>query len=434
LSERDKKMNKPKQISEWLHHLEKLDPNFIDLGLEKVEVVARALNLFPLNCFVITVGGTNGKGSCVAFLEAALSAAGYRVGSYTSPHLFHYNERVKLNGKSVSDSLLSDAFATIETARDTVPLTYFEFGTLAALLIFKQAELDVIILEVGMGGRLDAVNVVDTDLAIITTVALDHCEWLGHTREAIAHEKAGIFRDKKPAICGDFDVPDTLRETAGKLNASLYCQGKDFSYERAASTWSWKNATQQLADLPLPRLELQNISTALQALMLLPASLNISEEVLRQTLQTVTVPGRLETLQIGGIEYIFDVAHNPAAGAWLAKQLATMPHAQRTFAIVGMLADKDHAGTLTPLLDHIDVWHVASLNVPRGAASSVLENNLKQLGAVTVHTHPDPTIACQQLHSIAKPGDRIVIFGSFYTVAQARSFTNPLPLPASSKQ
>lgn len=388
-----------RNLSSWLTYLETLHPKAIDLGLDRVGKVAHALNLIPFNSFVITVAGTNGKGSCVALSESILSAAGYRVGAYTSPHLLRYNERVRINGEFVTDEMLCKAFVEIEKARGDVSLTYFEFGTLAALLLFKQANLDVAILEVGMGGRLDATNIIDADIAIISSIALDHTEWLGNDREAIGFEKAGIMRAGKSCVCGDFDVPQSIRKYAQELRTNLYCpnEGSGYSFD----------------NLPLPKIAQQNAATVLKAIELLPQTFEVNRNAIKTGLKQVFLPGRFQIIG----KTILDVAHNPAAGELLAKNLQLMPCSGRTLAVVGMLSDKDILGTIQPLFPHVSAWYVGGLDVPRGAPTKLLADQIR-IGANTVSEYISVTAAYRQALADAQPSDRIIVFGSFYTVAE----------------
>ena len=345
-------------ILNWQNYLETLNPHKIKLGLDRVAQVATALQVTQFSCPVITISGTNGKGSCVAILEAILMAAGYRVGAYTSPHLFQFNERIKINGVAIDDTNLCLSLAKVAQAQDDIPLTYFEFTTLAALQIFQHAKLDVLILEVGLGGRLDAVNIIAADVAVITAVDIDHIEWLGHDRESIGREKAGIFRQGKVAICGDEQVPVSVIETAINLGTSLYQLNKDFFYQETATDWNWEGAETKFEQLPKPRLKLQNAATALMVLAQLQQRLPVDEVAIRQGLLKAALIGRFQCFFQDRIEYIFDVAHNPHAARWLAEQLQTRPCQGRTLAVVGMLADKDINATLAAVAPQIDVWCV----------------------------------------------------------------------------
>lgn len=405
------------RLTDWLSYLETLHPKSISLGLERVSLVAQQLNLLPFPYPVITVAGTNGKGSCVALMENILLAQGYRVATYTSPHLLRYNERIRINGLEISDNELCAAFADVEAARGDILLTYFEFGTLAALLLFKQTTLDAVVLEIGMGGRLDAVNIIDPDVAIISTIDLDHMEWLGQDRETIAVEKAGIMRTNKPVVCGDFNIPNSIYNQANKLRAKLYCQQKDFSYQLHERVWSWQSHQQQLKNLPLPNIELQNAATVLQATELLPNNLPVSVEAIRQGLKQVFIPGRFQVFA-EAVTTIVDVAHNPAAARLLAEQLKRQPSTGKTYAVVAMLQDKDMRNTLIALLKVIDAWFVAGLAVPRGGDSKLLAKQLKTLAVENHDEYATVSAAYKAALAQAQPNDRIIVFGSFYTAAE----------------
>lgn len=403
---------------DWLSHLETAHPISIDLGLERIKIVAARLDVLDFDCPVITVAGTNGKGSCVALTQAILAAAGYRVATYTSPHLLNYNERIQIAGEPVSDSALCQAFNCIDEARAEVSLSYFEFGTLAALLLFKQAQLDAIILEVGLGGRLDAVNCVDADISVISMVDLDHMEWLGHTRELIAKEKAGIMRANKPCVFGDFSLPASIYEHASLENVFLYRQGQHFDYKKQISSWSWQSQQQSLTDLPLPKIDLQNAATVLQTIELLSNQFAISREAIEEGLKQVFIPGRFQIIEQGELQFILDVAHNPAGGRCLAKRLAQEPCAGKTHAVIGMLADKDINNTLAPLISQIDQFYLANLEVARAATAEQLHQRLMPLNDKTsAQLFSSPVMALQAACKVASKGDRVLVFGSFYTVS-----------------
>ena len=418
-------------LSAWLQYLENLHPKSIDLGLARVSSVAQKLGLFPWTCPTITVTGTNGKGSCVAILESILSAAGYRIGTYTSPHLFQYNERIRIQGQPATDAEICQAFERIERVRGDTSLTYFEFGTLAALLLFQEAKLDRVILEVGLGGRLDAVNIIDSDIAILTTLALDHQDWLGSDRESIGREKVAIARPNKPLICGDFDVPASVIESAAKQSSLLYCQGQDFGYitpihhrnhANYVSEWSWWGSSRHLSGLPLPVLELQNMSTAFKALELLSLSgVKISQKSIEQGLQQVRLPGRFQIIE-GPITHVFDVAHNPAAAVCLSNRLSKTPCAGRTLAVVGVSLGKDYNGIFSALRHSVQDWYVGAFAKPPAVPSEVLAQNLNQLGVSSVFCHVDVVAAYCAAAFAAQPGDRIVVFGSHYTVAMVFTY------------
>lgn len=416
-------------LSEWLHYLESLHPkgpDGIELGLDRVARVKAALGQAQ-NCPLIIVGGTNGKGSTCAYLEAIYSAAGYRVGCYASPHLLDYNERVRVNGAPVDDAALCEAFAKVEAARraaGNVALTYFEFGTLAAWEVFTAQMAEVIVLEVGLGGRLDAVNIYSPDCSVVTGVALDHTDWLGPTREAIGFEKAGIFRSGKNgnciSICSDPEPPQSLLDHARAIDADLRLFGRDFMFRQEGDVWSFRGiAGQTLNDLPAPSLhgsyQFRNASAALAAIEAIEDRLPVSSQAVRRGLTEVRLPGRFQIVHERPA-IVLDVAHNPQAVAGLAGNLKSMGDFGQTIAVVGMLADKDISGALTALADRIDIWLVAGLDVPRGAPASVLAGVAAGLGG-RVECFPSPAEAFERAVGLAGENDRIVAFGSFYTVA-----------------
>jgi dihydrofolate synthase/folylpolyglutamate synthase len=412
-------------LADWLTWQETLHPSEIELGLERVAAVLRRLHPEPPPFAVITVGGTNGKGSSVAMLEAILRAGGYRVGAYTSPHLLRYNERIRLDGAEIDDATLCDSFERIDQARGDTSLTYFEFGTLAALDIFHRCGVDVAILEVGMGGRLDAVNVLDADVALVTTVDVDHAQWLGETREEIAFEKAGIYRGGRPAVYGAANVPGSLREHADAIGARLYCYGRDFGgATEGEGGWRWWGGTRQRHTLPLPALrgrsQLQNAAGVLMALELLAERLPLDQAQIRAGLLAATLPGRFQVLP-GEVSLILDVAHNPQAAAELAANLAALPCGGRTLAVLGMLADKDMAGAIGQVSGAVDHWYPAGLAVARGATAAQLGDALAAAGVAAGRITPHATVgaALAAARRAARPGDRIVVFGSFHTVAEA---------------
>lgn len=402
-------------LNEWLAYLETLHPHAIELGLTRVREVAKRYNLLNSTCPVITVTGTNGKGSCVTFIESILLAAGYRVGAYLSPHLIHYTERVRINGNPVSDVAMCAAFTAIESVRQQTTLTYFEYGTLAALWLFQQQTLDCIILEVGMGGRLDAVNIVDPDVAIITSVALDHCDWLGADRESIAHEKAGIMRCGRPLIYGEPAIPQIVKAQAIKLTAPLYALEQAYSYHCQDAEWTWQSGNLIWQRLPLPNLPITSAAAALMAVACLQKDFQISELAIRQGLLHAFLPGRCQVMQTQP-QVILDVAHNPAAGHYLVKRLKEMPCKGKTWLVAGMLLDKDHAGTLQPLQTVADGWWFADLDGPRGGKGSDLAKCINLAEDAKVFS--SVTLALQDAMADAASDDRIVVMGSFYTVAE----------------
>jgi len=437
--------HKPQSLLDWLLHLESLHPKTVALGLERVVEVKQRLHLEPAFPAIV-VGGTNGKGSVCAMLEAIFHAAGYRVGCYTSPHLLHYNERVRIAKQPVSDTELCASFEKIEKARKKlvydievcspsptlprrergqpheIPLTYFEFGTLAAMQCFISHDVEVAILEVGLGGRLDAVNVFDSDCAVVTSIDIDHTEYLGDTREKIAIEKAGIFRAGKPAIFGDTDMPQAIAAQAQQIGARLRCLGQEFSFKAGELQWDFHGKDRR-SSLPFPALrgayQLNNASTVLAALEELNELLPVSMAAIRRGLTEVELPGRFQVLP-GKPVVILDVAHNPHAARSLAKTLSSMPASPRTYAVFAMLKDKNMAGVVQELQWQVDTWLVAGIAVPRGATGEELAQVLKQeVDDAEVLTFATVTEALHHASKVAGENDRIVAFGSFYTVAEA---------------
>ncbi|MEW5756807.1 MAG: bifunctional tetrahydrofolate synthase/dihydrofolate synthase [Pseudomonadota bacterium] len=409
-------------LAEWLAWQEQLHPAEIELGLERVAAVYQRLQPAKRPPKVITVGGTNGKGSSVALLTAIYQAAGYRVGCYTSPHLLRYTERICINGVEVEEQILCAAFDRVDQARGATSLTYFEFGTLAALDIFNRTDLDVVILEVGMGGRLDAVNIIDPDVALITNVALDHQDWLGEDREQIAFEKAGILRGQRPAVFGEADMPQRLAGVVEEKAVDLRCFGRDFGYERSGGQWRWWSAARQREALPLPALrgefQLQNAAAVLMVLELMQERLPVSQQSIREGLLQVKVAGRFQVFP-GQVQQIVDVAHNPHAAATLARNLRDTECLGRTLAVMGMMRDKDIAEVIRLMAEEIDAWFVGGLALPRAATGAELRAAFDQAGidAAVVQVYPEITQAYRQALEQARPADRLVIFGSFYVVA-----------------
>ncbi len=405
-------------LTAWLEHIAQLHPAVIDMGLERVRVVLAALAL-PATCPVIIVAGTNGKGSTCAMLEAILLAAGFRVGTYTSPHLLRYNERVRINGKEAGDHELCAGFASVERVRADVPLTYFEFSTLAAWASFARSDLDVLVLEVGLGGRLDAVNVFEPDASIVTSVALDHVDLLGDTRDKIGWEKAHVFRPGRPAICADPEPPQKLVEHAHAIAADLWLAGRDFGFDGDAQQWRYRGRSITRGGLAYPALrganQLLNASAVLATLEALRDRLPVSAGAVREGLAAVTLPGRFQVLP-GKPVVILDVAHNPHAAAVLAANLTSMDRFASTVAVFGMLRDKDMAGVVRAMHDVIDVWYVASLPGPRGASNEELERLLSERGA-EVHVCSSIAAAWLQANGAVSEAGRIVVFGSFLTVS-----------------
>ncbi|MDX1253287.1 MAG: bifunctional tetrahydrofolate synthase/dihydrofolate synthase [Gammaproteobacteria bacterium] len=412
-----------KSLNEWLSWQETLHPSAIELGLDRVRPVLRRMGLEHPPFPVVTVAGTNGKGSSVAMLEAILRAAGYRAGVYTSPHLLRYTERIRIYSEEIDEGNLCSAFERVDQARGETSLTYFEFGTLAAIDIFAGSRLDVAIMEVGMGGRLDAVNLLDADIALVTSIGIDHAEWLGDTREKIAFEKAGIFRSGRPAICGDSDPPQILIDHAAAVGAPLYRLGHEFGYQVEGPSWSWWSQTRRRTALPHPALrgafQLQNAAAVLMVLELLDDFLPLSQHDVREGLTTVSLPGRFQVLP-GAPLRIFDVAHNPHGAQVLAQTLRSQPCAGKTHAVMAMLADKDIGGVVAAMRGVVDVWHAAGLSVGRGASAVRVAEILRAAGvSAPIHVYDDVAAAYAQALAGAQTVDRIVVFGSFYTVAEA---------------
>jgi len=409
-----------RSLAEWLTHLESLHPKNISLGLERVAQVKQRLNLNP-EFPVIIIGGTNGKGSVCAMLEAMLHAAGYRVGCYTSPHLLDYNERVRIAKQQVSDAELCASFAAIEQSRADIALTYFEFGTLAAMQCFIEHKVDVAILEVGLGGRLDAVNVFDADCALVTNVDIDHTDYLGDTRELIAFEKAGIFHKDRVAIYADNDVPQAIITQAEKLGVQLWCIGSEFSFVAHQGQWDFRGKKGLRSALPFPALrgayQLNNANAALAALDALKEKLPVSMDAVRRGLVEVTLPGRFQILP-GKPSLILDVAHNPHAARSLAKNLAALPPCGKTYAVLAMLKDKDIHAVVSTLRPFVDVWLVAGLDVPRGVTADELGQVVLEAQFTEVLHYPTVTMALHDAYNQASENDRILALGSFYTVAE----------------
>jgi dihydrofolate synthase/folylpolyglutamate synthase len=420
--------NLPTTLAAWLALLEKMHPKAIDMGLERVAEVKDRLGL-RFDCPVITVGGTNGKGSTCAMLESILMQAGYRAGLYTSPHLLHFNERARINGEAVSDDALIESFAAVEAKRGEVSLTYFEFTTLAILRLFAQANLDVLILEVGLGGRLDAVNVIDADVAIVTSVDIDHTEYLGDTREKIGFEKAGIFRPGRAAICSDPVPPQSLIDHAQDIGADLWLFGRDFNFAGDKQQWNYGGRIQRRNSLGYPSLrganQLLNASAALAALEALRDRLPVGAQEVRTGLAVVELPGRFQVLP-GRPSVVLDVAHNPHAAATLAQNLDNMGFHAYTYAVFGAMQDKDIDGVIAHLKDRVDHWCVTDLPLPRAASAEHLKQKLLDAGVVpksqagaekSIEIFASPAAAFENARGRAGENDRIAVFGSFLTVA-----------------
>ncbi|MGZ4994948.1 MAG: bifunctional tetrahydrofolate synthase/dihydrofolate synthase [Methylobacter sp.] len=406
----------------WLEWQESLHPLVIDLGLERAAQVFRALNPDYVKPPTITVAGTNGKGSSVAYLEAIYTAQGYRVGAYTSPHILKYNERIKINGKPVSDDTICEAFARIDSIRGNTSLSYFEFGTLAALDIFHRAGVDVQLLEVGLGGRLDAVNIVDPDVALITSISIDHIEWLGGTREAIGREKAGIFRTSIPAITGDPEPPKSLMQSAIERQALLYCIGKDFGFIKQAAGWDWFFAGRQMLQLPEPGLkgehQYRNASSVILAVTKMAGILPVTEASIRQGLENVHLTGRFQLID-GEIPVLLDVGHNPEAVKTLADYVTAVFPGRRIHAVFSMMKDKDIAGVIEIMNCVVYDWFFAPLANPRAASESVMQEIFSQSSVSNVSFgFANFTEAFSAAKKQSQKGDLLLVFGSFFLVSE----------------
>ncbi|MGP1718093.1 MAG: bifunctional tetrahydrofolate synthase/dihydrofolate synthase [Methylophilus sp.] len=417
----------PVTVEGWLSYIESLHPKSIEMGLSRVQAVAARLQLaFPFT--VITVGGTNGKGSTCAMLERIYATAGYRVGCYTSPHLVQYQERVRLNGDLIGDEVLCAAFTAVELAREDISLTYFEMGTLAALWAFEQQPLDIVILEVGLGGRLDAVNIVDADCAIVTNVDLDHMEFLGDTRELIGHEKAGIYRKSQVAICGDVQPPVSLLNHAATLGVSLKRLGVDYRIDFSQQQEAQYHDAQGTLAIGSLRLfgdyQWQNAASVLYAVRALQAGLPVTEEDLRQGLTATEVVGRFQYWHRSP-DVILDVAHNPHAARALRRNLQQLSaDGSRVFAVFSMLSDKDIAGVVDILHDVIDEWDIAPIQHPRAASVEYLQACLaQQVAEQQLKVHADLPAALRSCYKKAAKNDKIIVFGSFFTVAAILEIT-----------
>lgn len=440
-------------LDQWLAWMESCHPQAIELGLDRIAHVAQAMGLVaielaaaPDTAFsresssgaassparsprriarkIVTVAGTNGKGSCVAALESMLRAHGLRVGSYTSPHLTRYNERVRIDGVEVDDAQLCEAFATVDAARGSVSLTYFEFGTLAAFHLFAQSQLDVAILEVGLGGRLDAVNLLDADIAVITSIALDHVDWLGSTREAIGSEKAGILRAGIAFICGDTDPPASLRDAARANATRNFFVGEAYQYSVGDGGFWFcgrkdDGGAVEFRGLPAPSLPWPSVAMALQALCLLDDLVAPDAAVLSETFAGLALAGRFQRFVQDGVEIIVDVAHNPAGARFLCQQLQARPAAGRTLAVFTMLADKDLTGSIEEMKPAVTAWFVAELpGVVRARPARDVADALFRAGIHMISVSKNLKQAFARSKMLAQPGDRIVLFGSFHVAGE----------------
>lgn len=411
----------PRSLADWLAHCERLHPKNIDMTLDRVRAVAQRLGI-RFSVPVITVAGTNGKGSTCAMLEAIAQCAGYRVGLYIKPHLVHFEERCRINGRMADEATLLPHFEAVEAARGDTTLSYFEFTMLAILRTFMHAPLDLVILEVGLGGRLDAVNIIDTDCAVITSIDLDHTEWLGPTREDIGREKAHIMRPGKPAIVSDPMPPQTVIDHAQAIGADLWLAGRDFRHSGDRQQWQWAGRQRRFSALAYPALrganQLLNAAGALAVFEALYQQLPITAQAVRQGLALVDLPGRFQIVP-GQPTLVLDVAHNAQSVAALALNLDQMGFFPRTHAVFGAMRDKDLPALLAKLSPLVDHWHLCNLDTARAATADELAAAVQAMPRqqpVTVQTHADPAAALAAAVAAADPADRIVVFGSFYTV------------------
>lgn len=409
-------------LTEWLARLETRHPQRIELGLERVGLVWRRLGE-ALDFAIVSVAGTNGKGSVCAYLDAILAEAGYRVGCYTSPHISRFNERIRIGGREAGDAEVVAALAAVEAARGEVSLTYFEHTTLAAMWLFQRQRVDAAVLEVGLGGRLDAVNLFDADCAVVTPVDLDHMDFLGPDREAIGFEKAGIYRHGRPALCADPEPPASLLRRAADVGAELLRIGSDYRVEAGASDWLCRVGERVYPALPWPAMpgayQLANAATAVAALDRLRERLPVTVADLRRGLARARLPGRFEVVGQNPLR-VLDVAHNPHAARALAGNLAALPGVGRKRAVFAMLADKDAAGVMRALAHSFDHWYLAGLSGPRGRSADDLARNFAAAAAWSCY--PDVASAWQAACREAGPADTIAAFGSFHTVAEVKAF------------
>ena len=413
-------------LQDWLAWQQTLHSQKIELGLDRIAEVANALGILQPNYLVITVAGTNGKGSIVAILESIYHQAGYRVASYTSPHLLHYNERIKVEQKNIDDETLCKAFDLVDQTRGETSLSYFEFGTLAAMQIFNDVELDVVIYEVGLGGRLDAVNILDTNCAIVSSIGIDHVQWLGSTRESIGFEKACIFRSHRPAICGDEEPPESLVKYAQDVDSKLFLINKDYSYQRNDDqTWSFHSSKVNWENLPMPSLygdaQVSNAATALMGLVSIDDKMPVTRQSVDRGLSNINLLGRFQRIT-GSCEIILDVAHNLDSAKVMVKNLQDLDPVAKTYAVFAVLADKDVDGIIESVKGLIDKWYISQLATERTLNCKKLQKLLKQnCPDCDVQHYPSISEAYLAAKQDADNSSRIIVFGSFLTVAEVLS-------------
>jgi dihydrofolate synthase/folylpolyglutamate synthase len=410
-------------LDQWLRWFEQLHPKKIDLSLDRLIAMLEKLELKAPSFEVITVAGTNGKGSCVAMLESIYWHAGYDVGTFTSPHLWRFNERIRVNGADATDAELVELFRIIDSSLGTITLSYFESSAVAALLDFTRRGVDVAILEVGMGGRLDATNTLDADCALIVSIDLDHQEWLGTTREAIGREKAGIVRRDKPVVIADRDVPRSVLAYAREVGAVPRLIGRDFDSRRDGAAWRRLRDPDTAPALPLPPFggaeQYDNAAACAEVVEQMASVLPVDDDALAAGIARAYLRGRLERHLLDGVEWVFDVGHNPGAVRGLVASLQRLPAARRTFVVFAAMRDKDLPGVLQPFVPLTQRWFVTQGSADRGATGSELATLLARLGAVQVATLPNVAAACAAARAEAQLGDRVLVFGSFVTVGAA---------------
>ena len=413
-------------LQDWLDWQETLHSQKIELGLDRIAEVADGLGISKPNYKVIVVAGTNGKGSIVAILESIYHQSGYRVGSYTSPHLIRYNERIRIDKQNVDDKKLCDAFDLVDQHRGETSLSYFEFGTLAAMQIFNSTKLDVAIYEVGLGGRLDAVNILDSDTAIISNIGIDHVQWLGSTRESIGFEKAGIYRSGIPAVCGDTEPPESVIKFAKEIDAELFLIDKDYSYYKTDNnTWSFSTKNLIWENLPIPSLfgdaQMSNAATALMSVVCMDHALPVTRDSIELGLNNIALLGRFQRIK-GSCEVILDVAHNLDSAKVLADNLKNLAPVTKTLAVFAILADKDVDGIINAVQGIFDEWFISNLHSERALSSIDLLNELNEYtDESTVHQYSSISDAYKAAKKVANDSTRIVVFGSFLTVAEVLS-------------
>jgi dihydrofolate synthase/folylpolyglutamate synthase len=423
-------------LDRWLAWFETVHPKRIDLRLDRFVAILEQLKLRSPPYTVVTVAGTNGKGSCVAMLESIYWHGGYDVGTFTSPHLWRFNERIRVNGVDAADAELVAVFEQVARDLGSITLSYFEASFVAALEVFRRRDLDVVILEVGMGGRLDATNAVDTDCALIVSIDLDHREWLGETRDEIGREKAGIVRPGKPVVIGDRAVPRGVLELAAERGAQPYVLGRDFDFRREGSRWRRTGTAGSAPPLPLPPFggdeQFANAASCAAVVEVVAGSLPVADAALAAGIENAVLRGRLERHLVDGVDWVFDVGHNPAAAAMLATSLERLPVVGRTWVVFAAMRDKDLAGVVQPLKPAAAGWFVAQASADRGATGAELGTLLESVGAANVVVADDVAAACAAARGAASQGDRVVVYGSFLTVAAAmealRLYCAPSPL------